>query len=79
MIIAAGPIMNYVLALFLYVSIIVIGGELVIVDDGLRVGELTKEWPAETAGLQQDDLLVAIDGIPLEEFLSMPVEQWVER
>lgn len=71
MIIAAGPIMNYVLALLLYIVIIMIGGTIVVVDNGLRVGQLTDDWPAQQAGLQAGDLMLAIDGTPLDSFQDL--------
>jgi regulator of sigma E protease len=67
-IIAAGPAMNYILAFVLYAAIIGFGGRLEIVDNGLRVGELTEGWPAQTAGLLPGDLILAVDGQPLQDF-----------
>jgi regulator of sigma E protease len=68
LIIIAGPAMNYLLAFVLYAAVVLIGGELRVVDSGLRVGEMTPDWPAVQAGVQQGDLIVAIDGLPVADF-----------
>jgi regulator of sigma E protease len=70
-IIVAGPAMNYVLAFLLYTAVVFIGGDLQVVDSGLRVGEMTPDWPAETAGLKGGDLIVAIDGQPVADFEAL--------
>jgi regulator of sigma E protease len=89
MIIAAGPLANYVLAFFLYSLTIWIGGDLVAVDNGLRVGSLREDMPAAAAGLAEGDLMLALDGVPLTAFQDLrdyvgprpetPIEMTVER
>ena len=71
LIIAAGPVANWVLAFLIYVGIIWVGGDLEVVDNGLRVGDLKAEWPAQMAGLQTGDLMLAVNGEPLSDFESL--------
>jgi len=71
LIIAAGPAMNYVLAFLLYATIIWVGGRLVVVDNGLRVGDITKDWPADSSGMQSGDLMISVDGTPLTDFEAL--------
>jgi regulator of sigma E protease len=89
LIIFAGPAANYILAFLLYFAIVFVGGELVIVEKGLRIGEMTPDWPAEQAGLQTGDRMLAVDGEPLADFEALrehvgprpdvPLELTVER
>jgi len=89
MIIAAGPLANYVLAFFLYAITIWVGGDLVAVDNGLRIGDLREDMPAAAAGLAEGDLMLAIDGVPLAAFQDLrdyvgprpevPIEMSVQR
>lgn len=71
LIIIAGPLMNYLLAFALYVGVIFVGGDLKVVDSGLRVGEMTTDWPAEAAGLETGDRILAIDGQPVADFEAL--------
>ena len=68
LIILAGPLANYVLAFLLYCSVVWVGGELAVVDSGLRVGSLKSDWPAQQAGLREDDLILQLDGQPVKDF-----------
>ena len=68
LIILAGPFANYVMAFFLYLSILWAGGMLDVVDSGLRVGTLKAEWPAQQAGLVENDLILSLDGQPVLDF-----------
>jgi len=71
LIIIAGPLMNYLLAFALYFGVIFVGGDLKVVDSGLHVGELTPDWPAQTAGLKTGDEILAIDGQPVADFEAL--------
>lgn len=71
LIILAGPMSNYVLAFFIYTTILTIGGTMVVVDDGLLVGDLTPDWPAEAAGLERGDRMLDVDDLPLANFEAL--------
>jgi len=71
LIIVAGPVANYILAFLLYCGVVWFGGELSVVDSGLRVGTLKSGWPAETAGLQVDDLILGLDGEAVADFEAL--------
>lgn len=71
LIIIAGPLSNYVLAFFLYVTILTIGGTMVVVDNGLIVGDVTPDWPAEAAGLERGDRMLDVDDLPLANFEAL--------
>lgn len=59
-IVAAGPIMSFALAFLIFYIIIMIGGISVIGSDA-KIGELIKDYPADKAGLQKGDEVIAIN------------------
>lgn len=63
-IVAAGPLINLIFAVFLYWIIFLQGGEM------LRpiVGQVLPTSPAAVAGLQTGDEIVAIDGKPIQDW-----------
>lgn len=71
LIILAGPAANYVLAFLLYFGVVWIGGELSVLDSGLRVGSLKADWPALQAGLLEDDLVIGLDHEPVLNFEAL--------
>ncbi len=56
------------MAFLLYVGILWAGGMLDVVDAGLRVGTLKADWPAQQAGLSEDDLILSLDGQAVTNF-----------
>lgn len=62
-IIAAGPVMNLLLAVVILAVAAATGG----VPTGVsaRVGTVEAGWPAHAAGMQTGDVIVAIDGVPM--------------
>lgn len=68
-VILAGAAMNYVLAWVLLVALLSSGA--VVPDPSSRVGGLAPDMPAATAGLQVDDVIVAIDGEPVDTFAAV--------
>ncbi len=61
-IVAAGPILNFVLAFFLFSLIFVIGSPTLT----CRVGQLIDDYPAREAGIKEGDLVLAVDGEKVE-------------
>ncbi|MDX9857078.1 MAG: RIP metalloprotease RseP [candidate division Zixibacteria bacterium] len=70
-VIFAGPFMNYALAVFLMIGILYFGGRPVYDDERSVVGTLAEGGPAEQAGLQVGDQIVAVDGQAVTSFESM--------
>lgn len=62
-IVAAGPIMNLLLAVLILAIAATTGG----IPSGAstRVGTVEAGWPAQAAGLRTGDVIVAIDGMPM--------------
>lgn len=59
LIVAAGPLMNYVLSIFLLLGLLWTFGEVVI---SPVVGKLVPNMPAEKAGIKEGDRIVSING-----------------
>ena len=57
-IVAAGAILNYLLAFLLFSFIFIIGSPMVTT----RVGQLVEDFPAKAAGIKEDDIILAVDG-----------------
>lgn len=66
-IIAAGPILNYILAFFIFGLIYIIGSPVAT----SRIGELMDDYPAKEAGLKEQDLILAVDGERVEYWPDM--------
>ncbi len=66
--IAAGPMMNYFFAFLLAAGLFATVGQDVPALDTAQVGAVSPGSPAQTAGLQTGDTLVAIDGAPVKNF-----------
>lgn len=65
LIVAAGPIANFILAIVIYTALFMVH------DDVVRipvVGEIAADSPAQKAGFQPDDLIVELDGQPVSSF-----------
>jgi regulator of sigma E protease len=67
-IVAAGPIANFVLAIILFSILGIAGGERRVEP---RIGVVIGGSPAEGAGFQEDDLVVSIDGREVNDFNFM--------
>lgn len=65
-VVLAGPFMNFVLALLLAILVVGIGGE-----NTARVGVVTKDSPAQSAGLQQGDRILSINGKKIHLFQEL--------
>ncbi|CAN7250715.1 RIP metalloprotease RseP [Bosea sp. LjRoot9] len=67
-IVAAGPIANFLLAIFIFAATVFLFGKQVLIP---RVDQVRADSAAERAGLQAGDLVVAIDGQPIGSFNDM--------
>ena len=67
-IVAAGPIFNLLLALVIFCGFYLIAGTQVMTSE---VGQVRTGSPAEKAGLSKGDVIVAIDGKPLETWTEI--------
>lgn len=72
-VIFAGPFMNYVLAIVLLIGIFFFGGKAVRDFTKIEVGEVTQDGPAMMAGLQPDDIIIALNGESVTNFDSLRV------
>lgn len=70
-VIIAGPLMNFVLAVFVFAFIFMIQGMPYATTE---VGEVIKGYPAEKAGLQIGDKIVSINKQPVEEWNQLVTE-----
>lgn len=67
-IVAAGPFFNLVLALFLFWGVYAISGTYVMTTE---VGQVREDSPADKAGIQKGDLIVAVQGTPTEDWAEI--------
>lgn len=71
-IVLAGPAMNYALAILLYAGVIWAEGERVY--PAPRIGRVTEDTVAERAGVRKDDVIVAVDGKPVADWVELDRE-----
>ncbi|UCG14948.1 MAG: RIP metalloprotease RseP [Deltaproteobacteria bacterium] len=64
-VVAAGPVSNLLLAVFLYALIFALFG---LARPTTDIGSVTPDSPAAAAGLQADDRVLAVDGVPVQEW-----------
>ena len=69
-IVAAGPITSFTLA-FVIFYIVVIAVGTASFNSQAKVGELIKDYPAETAGIKEGDLITAINNQPINSWQHM--------
>jgi regulator of sigma E protease len=62
-ILAAGPLMNFVLAVLCFILAFGLGWAS---GDGIRVTGVIENTPAVAAGFQSGDVIIAVDGIPVQ-------------
>ena len=68
LVVAAGPIANFILAIVLFAVLLGAVGETVVTP---RVGSVVPGGPAERAGFQAGDLITAIEGRPIDDFIEV--------
>lgn len=70
LIVAAGPVTNLLLAVFIFAAFYAVFGKPVIEDaqDSRTIGGFAEASPARAAGLQVGDTIIAIDGKPVADF-----------
>ncbi len=68
-ILLAGPFMNYVTAVLLFMGVYVVQGVNVV--PTTRVGEVTADGPAASAGIAPGDTIVSIDGTPVRDWYDV--------
>ncbi|MCL4157862.1 UNVERIFIED_CONTAM: hypothetical protein GTU68_028733, partial [Idotea baltica] len=66
-IVAAGPIFNFLLAIFLFAAVAYVVG---VAGNKPVVGEIVEGTSAETAGFKVGDKLVSVDGKPVESYVE---------
>ena len=68
LIVAAGPIANFILAIFIFLFIYMfIGKDFT----PAMIDEVTKDSPAEVAGLKKNDVIIEIDGTEVKSILDV--------
>jgi regulator of sigma E protease len=67
-VVVAGPLANFVLAIAIYAALFMTYGKQ---DIAARVGGVEKDSAAAAAGFQTGDLVLSINGRPIETFLDM--------
>ena len=73
LIVAAGPVTNLLLAIGIFAAFFAIIGKPVIVgaEDSRTIGAFSEGSVAEAAGMRVGDLVVAIDGQPIQDFVEL--------
>ena len=69
-IVFAGPLFNYLLALFIFCIIALVGFPY---PDSV-IGSVLEDYPAQAAGVQEGDRILAVDGKEVEHWLDMAKE-----
>ena len=67
-VVAAGPIANFLLAIVIFAGVAILYGKQ---ETAARVDEVMPNSAAASAGFQAGDLVVAIDGTPIDSFSDM--------
>jgi len=70
-VVAAGPVMNFVLAWLILWGILFIQGESVTDPNHAVIGVVAADSPAQAAGLQAGDIVTSINGSPVTGFAEM--------
>jgi regulator of sigma E protease len=65
MIAAAGPIVNFILAIAIFAGVFMVVGKTTAIS---RIGGVEDNSPASAAGIKAGDLVVSIDGAPVSKF-----------
>lgn len=81
LVIAAGPVMNFILAIFIFWGIIFFKGMQETHYESTQVGLVETGGPADEAGIKPGDMIVSINGIDVTTFRDMAqiIYQQVEK
>jgi regulator of sigma E protease len=71
LVVAAGPIMNFLLAAFIFWGIFFFRGDQLVHYDSTQVGSVGAGDPADKAGIKVGDRIVAVNGVEVDSFLQM--------
>src|SRR5208282_6795951 len=69
-IVAAGPVMNYVLAFVLFFSVVAVRGMPEPSKEPV-IGDLAQGYPAEQAGIKINDRILKVDAIPVDSWTQL--------
>jgi len=81
LVVAAGPVMNLILAVFIFWGIIFFKGMQEIHEESTQVGLVASGKPADQAGIKPGDEIISINGVEVTSFLEMAqiIYQQVEK
>jgi regulator of sigma E protease len=71
LVILAGPLMNYLLAIFVFAGIFFFSGKQEMKDNSNVIGAIALQSPAEKAGIKSGDQIISINGIKVNDFTEM--------
>jgi regulator of sigma E protease len=71
LVVSAGPVMNFILAAFIFWGIFLFAGKQIIHDDTTEIGYVAEESPAQNAGIQVGDVILSINGEGVKDFREM--------
>lgn len=81
LVIAAGPVMNFILAILFFWGIFFFNGQQIPQLETTVIGQLTPGGPAEKAGIKPGDKILSVNGMPVTNFDQMAkiIHQNVEK
>jgi regulator of sigma E protease len=81
LVVAAGPIMNFLLAIFVFWGIVFFEGRQEIHEDSPQVGLVAPGGPADKAGIKPGDTVISVNGVKVANFRDMAqlIYQQVEK
>lgn len=71
LIIFAGPLMNFLLAIFVFWGVVFFSGKEIVYYDKTTIGLVGKDSPAEKAGLKSGDQILSVNGVEVKNFMDM--------
>lgn len=71
LIVVAGPVMNFLLAILLFWGVVFFSGKEVVHYEKPTIGIVAKDKPAEKAGLKKGDQIISVNGVEVKNFNDM--------
>jgi len=71
LVVIAGPMMNYLLAIFIFWGIFFFAGKQEIKEDSNLIGAVAVQSPAEKGGIKPGDKIISINGVKVKTFSDM--------